>query len=236
MEALLARNRDFADWIKRNVVGLRTSEDLFDDLSDGDPARSALAAGLEAGVKRQLAPPDPLSRAFVYSTAVEYPFRVEPWQQTRYGDGTYPVWYGSLALTTTVHETGYHMARHELGVEGLDEIVVRERAVYDVHCRALLIDMAGQRADWPALVHPTDYSFTQAVGKRVSREGHPGLLAPSARDETGTNAAVFRQNVLTDPRLSCYLRYRLDPVTGAFTAERRPGEVLVRRDFAGAAA
>ncbi|MEX0732777.1 MAG: RES family NAD+ phosphorylase [Aquisalimonadaceae bacterium] len=231
MDDLLTRIADFNQRVKRNVVGLRASVDLFDDLSDGDARQSHVAASLEAQVKGEYSPPDQLSRAFLYATAVEYPFRTEPWHQSRYGDSTYPVWYGSLALKTTLYETGFHMARHELGVEGADEVVVRERAVYDVHCRALLIDLAAQREPYPQLVHSSDYSFPQVLGKRISQEGHPGLLAPSARHEAGTNAVIFSQAVLSAPRLSCYLRYRFNPRSRELVIERSPGKVYERLMF-----
>jgi len=233
MDQLLTRLTDFDDRVKRNVVGLRRSQDLFDDLSDGDPQRSHIAASLEAQVKTQLSPPNHLSRAFLYTTAIEYPFRTEPWQQNRYGDGTYPVWYGSLEMKTTIHETAYHMARHEMGVEGAEQVVIRERAVYDIHCRALLIDITDQAQAHPALVHGSDYSFTQALGKRISQEGHPGLLAPSARYRSGSNVVVFRQPVLSDPRLACYLRYHFNPRSGELLVERTPGKVLHRLCFDG---
>jgi len=36
------------------------------------------------------------------------------------------------------------MIKAEHAVDGLDEVVVRERAVYLVHCRAILIDLRGK--------------------------------------------------------------------------------------------
>lgn len=231
MDELLARNRDLDGWTRRNV-GLRTSIDLFNDLA-ANAQDSAIAAALEADAKRELGAPTQIDRAFAYSVAVEYPFRTEPWLQTRYHDGTHPVWYGSMALETTIHETAYHMARNELGVEGLDEVVVRERAVYDVHIRALLIDLAGARASHPQLTHPSDYSFAQGVGKRIHAEGHPGLISPSDRDEAGENVVVLRPSVLSDPRVSCYLRYHLNPRTRELRVERTPGVEYMRLSYAG---
>ncbi|MFV8833356.1 RES family NAD+ phosphorylase [Aquisalimonas sp.] len=233
MDELLTRITDFDRRVSRNVVGLRTSQDLFDDLTDGDAGLSYTAAALEAQVKGELAPPDQLSRAFLYATAVEYPFRTEPWHQSRYSDGTFPVWYASLDKDTTIAETGYHMARHELAVEGVNEVVVRERAVYTVHCRALLIDLSDAGERHPELVHDHDYGYTQALGRRISHEGHPGLLAPSARHRGGINTVIFRQAVLSAPKLACYLRYLFDPRTGELVVERSPGKVYQRLWFEG---
>lgn len=231
MDDLLSRITDFDRRATRNVVGLRKSQDLFDDLTDGDAGLSYTAAALEAQVKGELAPPDQLSRAFLYATAVEYPFRTEPWHQSRYSDGTFPVWYASLDLETTICETGYHMARHERAVEGSHSVVVRERAVYTVHCRALLIDLSAEGERHPQLVQSADYGFTQALGKRISHEGHPGLLAPSARHAGGINTVIFRQAVLSNPKPLCYLRYQFHPGTGELMVERTPGTVYQRLWF-----
>ncbi len=60
--------------------------------------------------------------------------------KTRYGNGSYGVWYGALALNTTIHETAFHMVKEESGIEGNTEVIHRERAVYRVRCKALLCD------------------------------------------------------------------------------------------------
>lgn len=226
MDDLLTHNRDLNVAVKRNIVSLRVSKDLFDDLSEGDETLSAVACGLECEVKKDISSIQ-LDRAFHYTTAIEYPFTHEPYLNSRFGDGTYPVWYGALALETTIHETAYHMMREELKIEGLNEVVYRERAVYDVHCRALLVDMTGKESSYPALI-ADDYHFTQQLGRRLQGEGHPGLIAPSARHAGGCNVVVFRRATLSNPLLSCYLSYAFDPRHSLLTVERQPGEVIAR--------
>lgn len=46
--------------------------------------------------------------------------------------------------------------------------------------RGVLVDFTEKSKEHPELV-AQDYSFTQQIGKRLSSEGHPGILAPSAR-------------------------------------------------------
>lgn len=224
MDNLLTHNRDLNQFIKRNIVSLRVSEDLFDDLAEGDQALSAVACALEREVKKDI-PSTQLDRAFHYSTAIEYPFSHEPCLSSRFGDSTYAVWYGALALETTIYETAYHMMREELKIEGLDEVVYRERAVYDVNCSALLVDLTGKEPDHPALI-ADDYGFTQSLGRRLQGEGHPGLIAPSARHAGGGNVVVFRREALSDPKLTCYLTYAFDPRQRLLTVERQPGDVI----------
>jgi len=229
MDDLLSCNWDLNQSIKRNIVSLRISEDLFDDLSEGDDELSNLARELESEVKKDISPTI-TDRAFHYTTAIEYPFTHEPYLNTRFGDGTYPVWYGAMSLETTIHETAYHMMRSELSIEGLDEIVFRERAVYDIHCRALLINLSGKEAQYPDLI-TDDYSFTQQLANRLQREGHPGLIAPSARHQNGENVIAFRKEILSNARLLCYLSYAFDPHTRNVTIERQPGDVIATVNF-----
>jgi len=228
LDDLFNRNRDLDQDIKRNIVSLRKSDNLFDDLSEGDEELNLLAIELEREVKKDI-PAILIDRGFHYTTAIEYPFSHEPYLHSRFGDGSYPVWYGAMALETTIFETAYHMMRAELAIEGLDETVYRERAVYNVHCHALLLDLAGKQGDYPALV-VDDYAFTQQIGKRLHGEGHPGLIAPSARCD-GENVAIFRRETLSQPRLGCYLNYAFDPHTRQVTIERRRGRTLMKLDF-----
>lgn len=229
MEALLSSNRDYNDGVKRNIVSLRHSEDLFDDLSEGDLQQTQLAQALEAQVKHAI-PIGSIPRGFHYTTAIEYPFTIEPYLASRYGNGTYPVWYGSLDLQTTIHETCHHMVKEERKIEGQNEIIYRERAVYDMNCQALLIDLVGKETDYPDLIKD-GYTFTQTIGQRLYEEGHPGLLAPSARAPGGENIAVFRQSTLSNPRVMCYLNYAFDPIENTVQVEREPGVELMTLSY-----
>ena len=117
------------------------------------------------------------------------------------------------------------MMREQLKIEGLNEVVYQERAVYDVHCAALLVDLSAKKLQHPALI-ANDYALTQQIGKRLQGEGHPGLIAPSAR-AAGNNVVVFRKEVLSNPRIVCYLNYLFDPIECKTKVERQPGITLL---------
>ena len=221
---LLERTRDFDGKAYRTIVSLRKSEDLFDDLTDGNVNASAIAVEAEARVKSQI-PLGFVERGFRYTTSITYPFEHEPYLKTRFGNGSFGVWYGSLALKTTLHETAFHMVKEESGIEGNRDPVYRERAVYLIRCKALLVDLVGKETEFPALIGP-DYGFTQQIGERLHREGHPGLLAPSARHRGGTNLVAFSPAILSDPGLFCYLTYTCDPVRREVTVERTVGKAM----------
>jgi hypothetical protein len=230
-KALFDKTADFDGQPYRNITSLRESEDLFDDLTDGDEDASAIAAEAEMRVKDHLIPRDPgiIQRSFHYTRSIiDYPFKSEPYLSTRFGDGTYGVWYGSLEMKTTVFETGFHMIQAEHAVEGLDEVVVRERAVCRVQCSAILIDLRGKQKSFPKL-GANNYGFTQQIGQRINREGHPGLLAPSSRYQ-GTNIVIFNPDVLSSPRLHCYLTYFFDPLTLKIRVERTVGRTWLKVD------
>lgn len=224
MDGLFDRNKDFDQTVVRNIVSLRKSQDLFDDLIDTTEEHDVLIAA-EMHIKSDVGP-GVIARGFHYSTAIEHPFKTEPFMSSRYGDGTYPVWYGSLDLDTTIYETAWHMRNELLCIEKLDEAVNRERAVYHIDCRALLIDLSNKTIEYPGLI-ANDYSFTQQVGHRVHREGHPGLLAPSARNTDGINTVIFREDVLGNPNIQCYLTYSFNPMESQIKIEREPGITLM---------
>lgn len=215
---LFGKTRDFQGEVYRNIVSLRETADLFDDLVD-EEGQSQYAIGAEARVKEGI-PPGIIDRGFHYTTAIDYPFTREPFLLSRYGNGTFAVWYGALTLETTIHETVFHLMREESRIEGVTGRLLRERAVYLVRARAVLIDLVGREKRYPDLLSD-DFSLTQQIAERLHKEGHPGLLAPSARC-SGTNLVAFTPSILTDPRVSCYLTYAYDYQTKTIMVERQP--------------
>ena len=216
--------------VRRNIVSLRESRNLFDDLSS-DPAEQALAQQVESAVKPlQYHSPTPvIHRPFeetAWFNAIGWPF--QHWQSSRYSDGSFGVWYGADTVQATVYETAYHWYHGVLlDAEGFaGEAVAIERKVYNVACAALILDLRPCVEEFPALLHKTDYAFTQQVGARLQREGHPGLLAPSARYSAGINYVVFNHAVLSNPRVNCMLTYRLKGEH--ILVEKRPGETWRR--------
>ena len=210
--------------IARNVVSLRVSQDLFDDLSQ-NPNDWAVAQLVEQDVKppsyRSATPV--IDRPFEdaeWFCAITWPFK--NWYASRFSDGSYGVWYGSESVETTVYETAYHWQIGLLRDAGFERVgVVAERKVYKVACGAALLDLRLLAANEPSLLHPTDYTLCQSVGTRINREGHPGLLTQSVRRPNGENVAIFNSNVLSNPRHYCHLTYRLED--DRLVVEKVPG-------------
>ncbi len=227
--ALVDVHRD----VLRNIVSLRESQDLFDDLT-GDPAEWLLAQQVEDEVK----PPPYRSRTPVidrpfedarWFSAIAWPFR--NWQASRFSDGTFGVWYGSDSVETTIHETAYHWYRRLLCDAGFEtQRVIGERKVYAVACDAAILDFRQAARDLPDLMHRTDYSHAQSVGARIHREGHPGLLIPSVRRPEGENYVIFNPDVLSNPRMNCQLTYRLEGER--ILVEKKPGTTWMEVEVA----
>ncbi len=213
----------------RNIVLIGVSQDLFDDLSSS-PKDWALAQQVEDQVK-----PPPYQSA---SPVIHRPFEDAEWfnaigwpfkhrQASRFSDGSYGVWYGCDSAKTSVYETAYHWFSGFLTDAGFEaEKVVIERKLYAVACNAALVDLRPLTAKHPALIDKTDYSTTQSVGARLHREGHPGLIATSARYAAGHNYAVLNPDVLSTPRQHSQLTYRLEG--RRIVIEKRPGVAWMR--------
>lgn len=221
-EKLIREVADFHGDLVRNIKGIRSSQDLFDDLSD-DPADRVVAVAAESVTRLPTTAPM-ISRPFDYGTVLTYPFLPQNWQATRYSDGlAYGVWYGSLELETTVYETAYHW--HRFVTDSFpkeNREIVGERRVLEVRCDAILLDLRGKERKVPALVDRRDYSYTQGIGRYLKAQSQNGLLVRSARAQ-GDNAALLRPEVLSKVREKCFLTYRMNPRMDEITVERTAG-------------
>jgi hypothetical protein len=221
-EELIRDALDYRGELVRNIQTIRVSQDLFDDLSP-DPADQAVAVAAE--VAGRIPSDAPLiTRPFDYGTVVTYPFANFNGQATRFSDGlAYGVWYGSLDLETTVHETVYHRHRFLMdSFAGENRLIRNERRVFEVRCDAILLDLRGKERREKRLVDRASYAFTQPLGAYLRKQGANGLLVRSARS-AGVNAAIFRAETLRDVRDLCYLTYSMNPAEDLATVERTPG-------------
>ena len=220
MKALFAQftlavvDRDVA----RNIVAFREPQNVFDDLSElAGEWKVAEQAQDEVGLPLHRSKTPIIDRPFEdanWLNAIHWPHKNRQhtnYQQSRFSDGTFGVWYGSETIETTVYESAFHWYSGLLSDAGFEcEVVVSERKIYSVTCEASLLDCRKAVSAFPELLHPSDYSFTHSVGARIHHEGHPGLIMQSVRRPDGENIAVFNPAVLTNPREIGHLTYKLD--------------------------
>jgi len=211
---------DFDAPLIRNIKGIRTSQHLFDDLAEtGAEHVLATVAAEQDHIDTRAAL---ITRPFDYGAVITWPFVGQNWQATRFSDGTrYGVWYGSLAIETTVHETVYHWRRFVRDSYTDYEGEIRtDRRVFTVRCRGILVDLRGKEAIFPDLLHPTSYAFTHQVGGYLHSQRQNGLLTKSARGD-GENGAILNADVLAEPRDLCYLTYHFNPAASEAVEVRR---------------
>jgi len=219
---LLTTIVDHHDDLVRNIKGIRVSQNLYDDLSDElEDWKVAVAAESAAWIPS----PAPLvTRPFDYGAVITYPFLNLNIQGTRFSDGLeYGVWYGSLDLETTVYETVHHW--HAFVADSFpdeDREIVAERRILRTRCDAIMIDLRGKERVEKRLVDRSDYGYAQQLGRYLKRQHQNGLLVRSARG-SGTNAAVFLPDVLSNVRDLCFLTYRMNPTRDQVRVERTPG-------------
>ncbi len=216
------------DWL-RNIVSLRESQNLFDDLSDqADDWHTAIAAEL-AAKPADFGDTPIINRPFEqarYCAAIRYPF--ENWSRSRYSDGRFGVWYGADSLETSVFETTHHWLQflHDADFPQRPKTIIGERRVFQVQCDGLLFDFRPKLADYPQLATPGEYHLSQQIGQRLHREGHPGLVTRSAHCK-GDIGVIFTPKILSNPRDHCYLDYRYNPDCREITVTRRPDKTFV---------
>lgn len=188
--------------------------DTFDDLLDPDETSddAALPAFQKTNRMRStVCGIAAMDQTNLYHIVIQSVFQRAIFYPTRYGDGSFPVWYGCLDPLTTIYETAFHMIREERDLAGHPNEIVRRRLIFKVTCTAILIDLTRNRQFIHQLTDSGNYYFTQQIGKRIRNEQHPGLVSPSARHQNGKNLVIFNATCLSNPVLMEHLVYRLNP-------------------------
>ena len=210
MDELLTSSIHFHDNAKRNIVYVSKPEEAFASLLEDEKDAGILQAlmlNARTHVSRKASVDD-----FYFTSAIEYPFKTEPFMSSRYSNGSYPIWYGSLEIETTVYETVHHSLKFLKATEGAmnESEIIRKRSIFDVQCSAILINLSGLENKYPDIISD-DYSVTQTIGSTVRASGMAGIMSPSARHKKGTNLNIFIPDVLDKPDRLGVLTYRILP-------------------------
>lgn len=132
--------------------------------------------------------------------AIDYVFNQSFHFQSRFSDGSYPVWYGSLDQETTFYETAFHWHRTILqDIYYRDDIpIITNRSLFTVGCSAMLIDLRKSINQLPELIEKglESYKVTQVLSKEIHDQGQSGLYTYSARKDKGENIAIYNRKSL----------------------------------------
>jgi hypothetical protein len=195
MPTLFTNLTDFQQRVFHNIQGIPPDFDEFDDLTNNSQARKYAHQISSSNISAK-------SDALHYN-AIDFIFMQNSWLATRFGNGTYPVWYSSIDLHTSFYETLYHWKKtfidspQNFNTQSIKTL----RTVFTIECNAALIDLRKKVTNNKKLIHPdpAHYTYTQKIGARIHREGYPGLITKSARVHNGENIVIFKKDILSSP-------------------------------------
>lgn len=133
---------------------------------------------------------------------------------TRFSDGSFPVFYSSLDIATADSEMR-HWFPYFSGDPQCPRTAYYQRfsCIFDGQVK----DLRPKLAQWPNLVHESDYTFCNRLGAEAVQSGLDGLVTPSARRKKGTNLPVFKRKAVHNPQLLSVVSFTLDPATEQVT-------------------
>lgn len=126
-------------------------------------------------------------------------------QGSRFGDGSYGVFYCGREKETAIAETRYHSALF-MGATAEPPMRLQMR-LYTVVAEGEAVDLRPAAKTDPRIVDPDDYGQAQSIGRKLRGEGAPGILYPSVRRPGGECLAALRPGILRDCLHAAYLEY-----------------------------
>ena len=132
---------------------------------------------------------------------------------TRFSDGSFPVFYSSLDLTTAEAEVRHWFPQFS-GQPNGSRTGYYQR--FSCQFDGIEIDLRPKIDQWPDLVHDTDYTFCNQLGAEAERSEVDAFLTWSARHK-GTNVPIFRRDAIGNPIREGVVAFTYDPDSGEVT-------------------
>lgn len=146
----------------------------------------------------------------------EIPFRRKPRLSktkhvTRFSDGSFGVFYGSLEPETAEAEVRHWAPRRFPAGSAARRTLwyLRLECDFDGSTK----DLRPMQAEWPKLTHDHDYELCNRLGAEAVAIILDGLLAPSVRKKDGTNVPVFTRKAIHNPRGNGWVEIACSPVS-----------------------
>lgn len=131
---------------------------------------------------------------------------------TRFSDGSFPVLYGAVEAQTAEAEAKHWFSKQVSGKPAHARTAWYTRFTYRFIGKVK--DLRPKQAAWPALTHDNDYTFCNRLGLEAVTAGLDGLMAPSARNDGGTNLPVFARKAINNIGEGDAVAITYDPQTG----------------------
>jgi hypothetical protein len=128
---------------------------------------------------------------------------------SRFGDGTYGVYYAARELETAIRETAHHFARY--AADSGDGPRYENMRVLVGRIDNRFADVAALPAALRArILDPDSYAESQRFGAALRAAGGNGVVYPSVRHTGGQCVGVFRPKAVGIPVQGQHLEYHWD--------------------------
>lgn len=150
---------------------------------------------------------------------LDKPFKPKPQLEkqklvSRYSDGSIRVFYSALERETAKEEIKHHTRKY------LTQHATKPRTVYFLRFACDFNgsgkDLRVKHDEWLWLTHDSDYSKCHGIAHEAVEEGLDGLLAPSARRDSGTCLPIFKRTAISNPTSEDVVSFTFDPSTNQF--------------------
>lgn len=207
---------DYSNTVYRNIFTNTHKEHILNDIGDeSDYEVIDAAIQLTSGIDHSK---PQFHRPFQYGQVEDEDilavFKTGNWNQGRFGDGQeYGVWYGAEEELTTIFEACwvvFQLAKDNTMPQG--EVYTGDRAMY--HAKVVsqkMVDLLHKAEIFNSLVHPVDYSFCQALGKKLVKESVEMVRTPSARKHGGICTPLFSPTPIQKAERVYYVRIHVSP-------------------------
>ncbi len=131
---------------------------------------------------------------------------VSPDRASRFGNGSYGVYYAGDTLETALREHTFHMARFYAASSNAPGWISQVRQLIGSIDSDLADIREGDNSD---ILDPdlATYPSAQTFARRMKDEGLNGIVYPSQRHSEGECIAAFYPDVVTPPRQGDHFRY-----------------------------
>ena len=132
-------------------------------------------------------------------------------RQTRFSDGTFPVFYSSFDAPTVEAEVKHWLPRY-IGQPRNPRTVYYQR--FSCTFDGVEKDLCSKIRDWPQLTDGSDYTFCNRLGVEARTLKVDALVTLSVRHKAGVNLPIFSRETISNPRSEAVLAMTYHPTTG----------------------
>ena len=132
-------------------------------------------------------------------------------RQTRFSDGSFPVFYSSFDAPTVEAEVKHWLPSY-IGQPRNPRTVYYQR--FSCTFDGVEKDLRSIIKDWPQLMEGSDYTFCNRLGAEARTLKVDALVTLSVRHKAGVNLPVFSRETIGKPRSEAFLAMTYNPSAG----------------------